>query len=115
MQKGYRLDYDVILKSADKILEVLSRNDPGLYNPKARKDIVAITKRMAAATTDTHIGEMAVKINIWADVIYDDKKHQGDFDFQQDIDMAVSFLRRDCGEARDHANHIKNARKATSK
>ena len=115
MQKEYRLDYEVILKSADKILEVLSKNDPGRYNPKARKDIVALAKRMRAATTDAYIGEKSVKINIWADVIYDDRKHQGDFYFQQDVDFAVSFLRRDCDEAQDHAEHVKNAGKSTSK
>lgn len=115
MQKEYRLDYDVVLKSVDKILEVLSRNDPGRYNPKARKEIFTLAKRMGAATTDAYIGGRAVKINIWADVIYDDKKHEGDFDFQQDIDTAVSFLRRDCEEARDHAEHVKNAGKSTSK
>lgn len=115
MQSEYRLNHVVILKSADKILEVLSKNDPGRYNPKARKDIFALAKRMGEATTDPYIGEKAVGINIWADVIYDDRKHQGNIDFQEDVDLAVSFLRRDCEEAQVHAEHAKNAGKATSK
>ena len=113
MQNEYRLDYDVIFKSAHKILDVLSKNDPGRYNPKARKHIYSLSKRMGAATTDAYIGEKAIKINIWADVIYDDRKHQGNLDSQQDVDFAVSFLRRYCDEAQDHAEHIKNAGKST--
>ena len=115
MQSEYRLNYAVILKSADKILEVLSKNDPGHYNRKARKDIFTLAKRMGEATTDAYIGEKAVGINIWAYVIYDDRKQQGELDFREDVDLAVSFLRRDCEAAQVQAERIKNSGKATLK
>ena len=39
-------------------------------------------------------------------MIFDDREHQGNLDFQQKMDFAITFLRRDCDEAQDHAEQI---------
>ena len=115
MQKEYRLDYDVIIKSVESILKILSDNKTGFPNSKAKKDTVALAKKMREATTDVYIGEKTVGINIWAEVLYGDRKYQENDDSRENIDCAVSFLRRDCEEAQGHAEHVKNTGNATSK
>jgi len=95
-----------------KSLTFYPRTTPGVTTQKQERTYIPFRKGWERPPL-THISERKPSRLTSADVIYDDRKHQENLDFQQDVDFAVSFLRRDCDEAQDRAEHIKNAGKST--
>src|ERR1700690_469286 len=72
----YRLDHDIVSKSLEDILNILSTDEPGLSNPEAKEKITVLAEMIREATTDSYIGEKTVEIETWADACYSIRKHQ---------------------------------------
>ena len=108
----YRLDHDIISKSLEDILNILSANEPGVSNPEAREKITALAERIREATTDSYIEEKTVEIKSWAEACYSTRKHQQYIGGAREL---FCWIQGACDQIRIRTNFAKSIGKATSK
>ena len=108
----YRLNHDIISKSVEEILNILSSNEPGVSNPEANEKITSIAERIREATTDSFIGEKTAEIKTWADACYSASKHQTYIGGAKELS---SWIQGACDQIRIRASFAKSIGKAISK
>ena len=108
----YRLDHDIISKSIEDILNILSANEPGFSNPEAKEKITALAERIREATTDSYIEEKTGEIKTRADEVYSAGKHQK---YSGGARELSDWILTSCDQIRIRANFAKSIGKATSK
>ena len=108
----YKLDHDIISKSVEDILKILSANEPGFPNPEAKEKITTLAERIREATTDSYIGEKTVEIKTRADEVYSASKHQK---YSGGAKELSSWILSSCDQIRIRAKFAKSIGKATSR